>query len=471
MRFTSRTALILLLAALTASLGGGEMRLVFTSDLHGRLRNYAALAPAIRAEAGKNGIVLDLGDTVSGVFSSEHAENGTGMAEALRLCGTELWIPGNHDFELPPAAFRDFVKRFGGIALGEDWHNAGISGKPFALLERGNIRCAVIGLTDPKMPRRILPGSGMTFDDPRAVLRRLMPRVRAAGAQVVVLAWHNGLYSGAGYLGNILKEFPGIDVVLGAHSHQENPGQRVGNALFVQSGAHGHAAGVVEIRTDDRRGRILSITSRLIRGDALHPMPELMALDRHLENVSAGVKHRVLGNFSPPLSAPRPGEYDSKFGRICAKALRTASGSDAAVIWINCSECPEKLPRLTYGKLAEIIPYRNELCVLSVTGSELERFIAEQETLSRRRKWSRMLFASGLRLSRPANGGASRVIGPEGPFTVAVNSFLITESKVLRPLADLPERHFRRLGRTERELIADYISERAGGAMKNLPEP
>lgn len=450
-----RTALTLCLLA--ASLAGGELKLVFTADLHGELRNYAALAPAIRAEAGDNGIVLDIGDTVSGDFASEYAENGTGMAEALNRGGVELWIPGNHDFELPPESFRDFVGRFRGIALGADWHKAGLSGRPFVMLTRGGVRCAVIGLTDPKMPLRILPGSGMEFESPRATLRKVMPLVRAAQAQVVVLAWHNGLYSRAGYLGKLLEEFPDINVVLGAHTHQENPGQRVGSALFVQPGAHGHAAGVVEIRTDDRDGRITGLTSRLIRGDTLRPDRELLALDRHLKDVSSGLKRRRLGKASTRLKAPRGGEYGSPLGMMCAEAIRAAAGADAGAIWINCSDERSGQAEFTYGELYRIMPHRNELCSLAVTRAELERFIAEQEKLSRKRKWRRILFVSGIRLRRPANGGPHRIECPER-LTIAVSDFAIVDSGILRPLADLPERKFRRLGRLERDFIADALA-------------
>lgn len=467
MRFDLRAIIFPLTLALCAALGGGELKIVFTSDLHGHLRNFAALAPAIRAEAGNDGVILDLGDTVSGVFPSEFAENGTGMAEALNRCGVGLWVPGNHDLELPPETFRDFLARFRGRALGADWRKAGRSGEPFVLLEKGGVRCAVIGLTDPRMRQRLLPGEELEVEPPREVLKRVMPRVRASGAQVAVLAWHSGLHSSAGYLGTFLREFPGIDVVLGAHTHQENPGQRVGGALFVQAGAHGHAAGVVEIVTDDRSGRVVGITSRLIRGDPNHPDPELTALERHLENISAGLKDKVLARFSPPLAAPRPGEYGSPFGRLCAEAIRAAAGTDAGLIWLNSPPGPDRDDRMefTFGKLYRLMPYRNELCALSVTRGELERFIAEQEELTRRRQWRRMLFSSGVRLRRPADGGPPRVECPE-KLSVAVNGFALAGSGTLRPLTALPERRFRRIGKSERDIVAAYLA--ASGGKHNV---
>ena len=120
MRDKFHILLSLLLCLAPAVLSGGEARIVFTSDLHGRLDNFPALAAAMKKHAHDRTVMLDVGDTVSGSFDAEYAENSTGMAEALNLAGTRYWVPGNHDFELPDANFRDFVKRFKGAALGGD---------------------------------------------------------------------------------------------------------------------------------------------------------------------------------------------------------------------------------------------------------------------------------------------------------------------------------------------------------------
>ena len=437
-----------------AALYAGELRIIFTSDLHGRLRNYAVLATAIRENSTPDTIVIDAGDTVSGVFAAEYAENGTGMAEALNLARVELWVPGNHDFELPAESFRDFVRRFRGTALGGDWNKGGISGVPFVLIDRGGVRCAVIGLTDPKMPRRILPGTGMEFHGAYNTLRRVMPRVRALHPDAVVLVWHSGRYSASGFIGTFLKEFPGIDVVVGAHSHEENPGQRIGgNTLFVQAGAHGHAAGVIDIRTDRNDGRIIDIRSRLIRGNPLRPDRELLALHRRLESSCAGMEQRFLGRFSPPLRQPRIGESDSRFGRLCAEALRRSTAADAAIIWIGCGDFRARSD-FTYGQLFRMLPYRNEICTLEVTRSELEALIAGEE--HRTRKWRRRLFVSGIKLRRSKHGGTVLAEAPER-LLLAVSDYVISESRVLRPLIGQPGRRWSRTGILERDAVADFM--------------
>ena len=451
----------LLFALLFAlALAAGEMRIVVTADLHGGLRNLAALAAEIRRHTDDRTLLIDLGDTVSGTFSSEFAENSTGMAEALNLIGTELWVPGNHDFALSPDAFRDFVRRFKGRALGGDWSCAGISGEPFVIVERGGVRCAVIALTDLKMPRRVLPGAAMAFRDPFAVLDDCMKQVRAARPHVVVLAWHNGLYSKFGGVQEILRRHPGIDIVLGAHSHQEHPGRRVGRrTLYVQPGSHGHAAGVIDIRTDDATGRLVDVRSKLIRGDLAHPDPRIAALDARLAFECRGLRHRKLGFHIPP----RPGERNAPLGMLCAEALRAAGNSDAAVIWLGTDDRVPRRKVLTYFDLYRLLPHRNEVCVLTVTRAELTAFLVGHDRLVRQRNYPQLLFASGIRIHRAGDGAITRVEAPE-KLTLTVNDYLVADTPELRRAAFLPERNFRRLGKTELDVVADFLAVRSGNS-------
>lgn len=446
--------LLLLLLAFGYALAAGEMRIVVTTDIHGNLRNLAALATEMRKHTDDRTLLIDLGDTVPGVFNSEYAENSTGMAEALNLLGVELWVPGNHDFAMAPAEFRSFVRRFRGRPLGGDWRCAGVAGVPFVIVERGGVRCAVIGLTDFKMPLRILPGAEMEFRDPFAVLDECMRRVCAAKPHVVVLAYHNGLFTRLGGIQDLLHRYPGIDLVLGGHSHQEIPGRRVGRrTLFVQPGALGHAAAVVEIGTDDATGKITRLTSKLVRGDLAHPDPQLAALDRRLHLESRGLRNRDLGDYVPP----RPGERNAPLGRMSAEALRRAGNADAGLLWLGTGDRPLKRRRLTFGDLYRLLPHRNEVCVLTVTRAELAEFIAEHDRLILQRNYPQLLFASGIKIHRAGDGTITRIECPE-TLTVALNDYLIADSSVLRPLAYKPERNFRRLGVVEREVVADSLA-------------
>ena len=293
----------------------------------------------------------------------------------------------------------------------------------------------------------------MEFRDPFAVLDGCMRQVHAAKPHVVILAWHNGFFTVFGDLPKIMRRHPGIDVVLGGHSHQEIPGRRIGKkALFVQPGAHGHAAGVVEIATDDATGRITRVTSKLIRGNPAHPDPEIAALEKRLELECRGLRARELGDHAPP----RPGERNAELGKLSAEALCTAANADAAVIWLGTGERINGR-RFTYGDLYELLPHRNELCVLTVTRDELAKFVIEHDKLVRGRNYPQLPFASGMKIHRAGNGEVTRIEAPE-KLTLAVNDYLISDNSVLRILAYRGDRNFRRLGVLERDAVAEYLA-------------
>ena len=461
MRNTFYIFALLLLCLAPAVLRGGAARIVFTSDLHGELRNFAALAAAMKKHVHDRTVTLDLGDSISGNFDAEYAENSTGMAEALNLAGVRFWVPGNHDFELPDANFRDFVKRFKGAALGGDWRKAGESGIMYGFVEMGGVRIAIIGLTDPKMPQRVLPGSGMEFRDVRQVLREALSDLRKPKPHLIVLAWHNGLYSVLGPLNKFLKEFPEIGLVLGAHSHQENPGERVGNALYVQAGAHAHSAGVVDVVTDDTTGRVVKLTSFLIRPDPLHPAPEITALAKRFRKESSGLYHRKLGSFSPPLKQIAPGKYDAPLGRWCAEATRVCARADAGVIRLPVTDI-KALERgiYCYGELYRILDHRNEVCSLVVTRDELIAFFREQQKVDRKLHRESVFFLAGpgMKIHRSPRGEVFKLDAPE-TFRLAVSDYLIAGSRILRPLVDRADRGFRRTGMLERDAAAEFMIE------------
>ncbi|MBP5530868.1 MAG: 5'-nucleotidase C-terminal domain-containing protein, partial [Lentisphaeria bacterium] len=139
-----------------------------------------------------------------------------------------------------------------------------------------------------------------------------------------------------------------------------------------------------------------------------------------------------------------------------AEALRAAGNADAAVIWLGTGE-RKRGRRFTYGDLYELLPHRNELCVLTVTRDELAKFVTEHDKLVRDRDYPQLLFASGIKIHRAGGGEITRVEAPE-KLTLAANDYLIADSSVLRVLAYRGDRNFRRLGVLERDAVAQYLA-------------
>ena len=438
--------LIAIAAAFFLSLRAAELHFVVTADLHGKAEALARLAPAIR-RFGDDAIKIDIGDIEQGTFLSS-GSGGIVMMKLLNALKYDFFVPGNHDFELGGSGLARLCESFDGHVLGADWQWRNCRRRAWHLVRRGGISVAVIGLTDPRMPARMLPGDDARFAPPEEAIGSIMPEIRAAAPDLVVLAWHNGTYWPGGKLADLLRKYPEIDWVAGAHTHEETPGKLVGSRFFVQCGAHGEAAAHIVVAVDDQSRRIESIRSELLRpaGSAARDLLEIIARNRPAD--------RFLARLDEPLRQPEPGEHNSRFGRINAAALAEAAQSDAALVQQQARSL--KLPHeVTAFGLYRFLPFRNRICTLEISREELRELLTERLEYIRTRPAA--LAAAGFDFSVDRNGALLELSAPP-KLTLAVTDFLVVSSGVLRRLAEDPEHHFRVFEElTERDAVAEKL--------------
>ncbi len=360
----------------------GEVVILTTTDLHGRAEELAALAPILRDDP--DAIRIDCGDTIQGTLFSRH-NDGRAMIDLLNGFRFDVWVPGNHDFEFGTEALAQAAKRFRGKTLGAEYHHVNFRPEAWTLLKRKRYKVAVIGMTDPKMPQRLLPDAGWNFEPNRDALKRILPEVLNAQPDLIVLAWHSGMHTPPGSMFRFFAEFPEIDLVLGAHSHEEVPGRNIAGAWYVQAGRYAQCVGRVVAEFDDDTGKL-----RRIRSELLRP-PQKIQTDM--------ISERILKQYQPkyqstadllltitnqPLGLPKKGDNTALINFLGAEAMRNATEADAALF--SCSALPEfKIPnRVTNAGLFRLLPYENELCTIGLTRPEITRLVKEIGEASRR---------------------------------------------------------------------------------------
>lgn len=447
---------LLLLAALIPA-RSAELELYCTTDLHGHADRLAALGGALR-QGGDAVLRVDVGDTAQGTLLSQFS-GGRIMIESLNALNFDCWIPGNHDFELGFDRFRALAENFRGVTLGGEWRWNGLSGIPWKLFRKNGVSAAVIGLSDPKMPHRVLPTDGSRFDTPYAALERIMPEIRAAAPDVVILFWHNGLYSSIGSMGNFLRRFPEIDLVVGGHSHQEHPGERAGHVHFVQTGRFAEAAGRIRITLDDRTRRLLRIDSELLRPGTL-PDPEVAAAQRPFRSGFDRYASEQVITFPEPVEFPAEIIWNHPFSRLAADAYRAATGADAAFFAMYRPQS-EPFRRLDRAGLFQLLPYESRLCAIRLDHEQLRQFLEEQANLAR--KWNQLPAFSGISLTFTARQEPRLAAAPE-QLTLAVTDYTLVSSATLRALLDRPETGWRVFPVIERDAVEQYLKARRAGA-------
>lgn len=382
---------LLALACLLASLASGaaerRFAILHTNDWQSRLLGYgpnseyspdslnddltvggvarlASLLHERRAALGATPLLtLDAGDFSMGtLFHTVTREEG-GELRLLGALGYDATTLGNHEFDFRPAGLAQMIAAaervgdapqvpilasnigFSAESADDDALEALYrSGRiqPYRVVEKGGLRFGLFGL----MGRDAVEVSSLmapvTFADPLATARDIVRLLREQErVDVVILLSHMGVSAQAdgswrGEDVELVEQVPGIDLVIGAHSHSllREP-LRVNDTTIVQVGSEIQYLGEL-LMTQDAQGRARVVEYRLHAID--DRIPGDPAIGQRVAALQQAVSERVLAAhgyaFDQPLARVErtlTRAYDDPvLGNLVTDALRRGAGSDIA---------------------------------------------------------------------------------------------------------------------------------------------
>lgn len=503
-----RIALLILLWGATVSAREVPIVILHTCDLHGNIlptESYegqtnvggiARCATVIRQirEHEKNVLLVDAGDTMQGTPVS-FLTGGRVMVKCLNQLHYDSWTWGNHEFdwgleklaasaataEMPIVVANMRRARDGGNAFTEQIISRV---KPYIVKEVDGVKVGIIGLDTPGVPSwsrpQLIPG--LEFLDSVETLRRVVPEVRATGAQVLVLVCHQG-YREAGddhanQINAIARDFPELDVIIGAHTHRNFPEFKVSNVLYSQADYYGIYLGRVDLMFDTEKGRVVRWQSNTLL------MDEHIAFDPEIQNLTGGDIDRA-----EKMSSATIGEatddfwvralphketpiHDLIFAAIEDELRERGVKVDAIVHGIVENRIGLKKGVITVGDVWKVIPYENTIGVVQLTPAELREVLNEDCDMFNNSafrgiwglKWT--FDPSAKRGERTigllrSNGSA---LDETQRLAVAFNSYDLAGGgrrwKRLRELADQPASKLVEYDFQTREAVIDYIRKR-----------
>lgn len=371
-----------------------------TTDLHGSPR-IARIASAVERERkaavqrGESILLIDCGDLTSGAFEAQFDE-GDAMVKALNLAGCDAWIPGNHDFELGSGVLRRHMNAFCGAVLAANLRldpppeNPVL---PWRMFHCNNLSVAVIGLTSPYLRHWMDPVrlQGVSVASPRGALREVMPEVRKAHPDLIILAVHIGEFSSArlnedgkaSSLADLVRDFPEIVLILGGHSHQTVPGKFLyPGTWFVQAPPHGE--GLAKIRILFNRGirRVTGIESEILDPNSMPGSPEVNTLlQKNLELATAESRRTVA--FLPEKLIPVNGGKGAGariLASLLAESMAAASGAELAFS-ASLNSIPDHPGPLSGRGLFRLLPFDDFISTLDLSPAQVRAILNEQRTL------------------------------------------------------------------------------------------
>jgi 2',3'-cyclic-nucleotide 2'-phosphodiesterase (5'-nucleotidase family) len=228
--------------------------LLHTNDFHNRLTpEQAARLSALRSSLGESGLLLDAGDAGSS-GNVTFKPGGEPILELMSDTGYDAMTVGNRDFHFSQAGFTAKLcrARFPALCANVRPRDPSTPLPVAASMTRrlsGGLRVTVLGLTVPMITERMLVRkvSAYVFDDPIETAARMVPGLRPH-CDLLVCLTHIGL----GKDRELAARVAGIDLIIGGHTHALlEQGERVGDTLLVQAGAHGRFFGAVQARIEE----------------------------------------------------------------------------------------------------------------------------------------------------------------------------------------------------------------------------
>lgn len=340
-----------------------------------------------------------------------------------------------------------------------------------AIRRFGKIRIGFIGMTLKETGTLVTPSgvAGLHFADEAATANALVPKLKAQGADAIVLLIHQGGYLTPYYdrtckglngpiLGILDRLDPAISVVVSGHTHNayicdiaERGG---GSRLLTSAGKYGTLLTDIRLRFSARSHRLMSRSARfhIVQGEGFStqdkqvPLSKVAPVDRPDPKVAAIVQRyvaaarpigeRVVAHLPAPVSSKADDNREQPLGELIADAqLAWAQAHGGAQIafmnggGVRTDLVPVPGGGITYGQLFALQPFGNGLVVQTLTGAQLKQLL-EQQFLNADMLSPAAGFAFTFDPARPVGDrivAASldgKPIEPAAAYRVVTNSFM-----------------------------------------------
>jgi hypothetical protein len=255
-----------------------EITLIHDTHLHGTFRdarngvNVAQYLGLVRerVDAHDHALFLGAGDDL-GTTSRYEQFRGAHVVEALNASVLHANTFGNNDFNDGPANVRQRVAESDFTWVSANMRDrrtgevfaAGEGAREFILTDLGGVRVGLTGIAPANMADRTDLGDEAEEIRARDALDEVVPRMRRAGADLVVVMNHTGHTQAR----ETAAAVDGIDVMVGGDSHEspQRP-ERHGDTLWSYIGYEFEALGELTVRVHEGEVIDFDFTLHLLDG-------------------------------------------------------------------------------------------------------------------------------------------------------------------------------------------------------------
>ncbi|GBD94100.1 endonuclease YhcR precursor [bacterium BMS3Abin05] len=325
---------------------------------------------------GKNWVVtVDAGDEFQGTPISVLTK-GMSQIELLNLIRPDVFTLGNHEFDYGEGVLLKDLARAKFPVISANIFNkktGKLFVKPYLIKTVGTVKIGFIGVITPDLLGLTLPANvrGLKILKPEQVVRKYKAMLRDS-VNIFVVVSHMGVDRDMELASNV----PGIDVIIGGHSHTALQQPKIINGTIIcQAGSYGRFLGKLDLWVDTKQNAVVRYDERLIPvlPSAIQPNPVVAKKVNELEKQVSDELDVVIGELKTDWL--RSGRSESNLGDWEADVMRQYTGTDVA--FQNSGGMRKNLFAGPIRKrdLWEINPFSNYFVTFSVTGKELRKIL------------------------------------------------------------------------------------------------
>ncbi|MDY0885621.1 bifunctional metallophosphatase/5'-nucleotidase [Dongia soli] len=338
---------------------------------------------------GTNVILLDAGDNFQGsLFYTTY--KGAAELEFLNDMKLDAMTVGNHEFDDGEAALAPFLDKAQFPVLGANVVTDAASKlrdriKPFVILNRGGQKIGIIGAVTNDTPESATPGPHVRITDDAAAIKAAADQLKAQGIDKIIALTHVGYARDMA----VIAKIPGIDVVVGGHSHTllanhdpkaagpyptmvKNPGGY--DVPVVTAASYSKYLGEITVTFDDQ-GVVKAAKGDPILLDSKIPEdPAITARIWELSKPIEKMRQQVIGSAGAVIDASTCRKEECSMGNLIADAMLDrvkGQGIDIAIENGGGLRASFGAGDITLGDVLTVLPFQNTLATFQLTGAEV----------------------------------------------------------------------------------------------------
>ncbi|MGV6840684.1 MAG: bifunctional metallophosphatase/5'-nucleotidase [Planktomarina sp.] len=345
------------------------------------------LRSGIQAQGG-NVIVLDAGDQFQGSMMYT-TYKGAAAAELMEGIGFDAMAVGNHEFDDGPSKLRTFTDA---VSFPVVSGNIDVSGEPalnghvdkYTILEVGGQKVGIVSALATDTVDTSSPGDNVVFNDEIESLKADVAALQGQGVDIIIALTHVGLAKDLDIAANV----PGIDAVVGGHSHTllsaSSPKRAGAYPTFVsqedgtlvpvtQAYAYSKYVGHLELTFDDDGNLLYAGGDTILLDASVTPDAAIAARVAELGGPIEELKAKVVASTAAAIDGERGNcrTGECQMGNLVADAMLDRVKDQGVTIAIQNGgglRASIDAGEVTMGEVLTVLPFQNTLATFEISG-------------------------------------------------------------------------------------------------------